>query len=370
MEMFNCTVTPKAIELVTEVLRSRRLSEGPMVKRFEDALSEQLGLSNPVAVNSGTTAIELALRLAGVGPGDRVILPAVTFVATGVAVLHCGATPIFADVDPETGNIDPQSIESSWALDDPSIKVIIAVHWAGLPADLDAIGLVTASHSVCLVEDAAHALGADLGMFVIGSHPASDFTAFSLQATKGLTSGDGGVLCSARKADIIRAKRLRWFGIDRDLPVDPSGERDFGDVPEVGGKWHLNDLAAAVGLGNLDGFKDRLWRRQEIALRYMDHLENVPGVHLLACLPDRESACYVFSMRVERRVDFQRAMASRGVPTSIIASRIDRYKVFGGRRDDLPGTDVFDAEHVALCCHSDLTDDDVGLVVKSVREGW
>ena len=241
------------------------------------------------------------------------------------------------------------------------------MHWGGYPCDLDALGQVAARHKVVLIEDAAQSLGASYQGRAVGS--VSRFTCFSFQAIKHVTCGDGGILCCTEHADAEEARRRRWFGIDRDRPPSELGDRE-GDVDAVGYKYHMNDLAAAVGLGNLAGFRERLTRRREIAAAYRQALESVPGMTLLRSEHGYESACWLFTVLVEGRESFVRALKGRGVPTSVVDRRIDRYRVFGGTRAALAGQRRFDEQQISLPLHSSLSDSDVRQVIDAVRTGW
>jgi perosamine synthetase len=365
MNFFHTHVSPRAMELARAVLDSGYLSEGPRVKEFEDALQQKLGLLNPVAVNSGTSALHLALALARVGPGDEVILPAQTFVATGLAVLMQVAVPVFADIDPETGNLCAASVAERIT---PRTKAVMPVHWSGYPSDLEEINALASRHGLAVIEDAAHALGATYRGKAIGS--ISRFTAFSFQAIKHLTTGDGGALCCTQESDARAARSRRWFGIDRaDSTPSILGERTY-DIEAVGYKYHMNDLAAAVGLGNLEDFPARLARRQAIGACYRRQLAKVPGLQLLRLDPDRTHAYWLFTVLVERREDFIRKLASSGIPTSVVHLRIDHNSVFGGMRSDLPGQAKFNACQVAIPLHEGLADGDIERVVSCVRGGW
>ena len=362
---FHTHVSDRARELALGVLESGWLSEGAMVKQFESDLAARLGLVNPVALNSGTSALHLALAIAGVGPGDEVILPPQTFVATGLAILMQGATPVFADIDAATGNISPASVRSHIT---ERTKAIIPVHWAGYPCDLDEINQIAADAGITVIEDAAHALGARYRGLPIGA--ISPFTAFSFQAIKHLTTGDGGALC-CREVEMAETARVRrWFGIDR-ARSKPSilGERVF-DIEQVGYKYHMNDLAAAVGLGNLEDFQARLCRRKYLGAQYRKALDKIPGLELLNLREDRAHAYWLFTVLVERREDFLRALSAEGIPGSVVHLRIDRHSVFGGPRPDLTGQEDFDRRQVAIPVHEGLTDDDVDLVIRSIRKGW
>ncbi len=365
ISFFETVISDRAIQQATEVLRSGWVSEGFRVAEFEDVLSREHLLSHPVALNSGTSALHLALVLAGVKAGDEVVLPPQTFVATGHAVLMQQATPVFADIDPTTGNLSAASLECALSA---RTRAVIAVHWGGYPCDLTALGEIAARHNVVLIEDAAHALGAALRGRAIGS--LSRFTCFSFQAIKHVTCGDGGALCCSDAADAAEARRRRWFGIDR-AQAGPFelGERE-GDIGSAGFKYHMNDLAAAIGLGNLAGFRERLARRREIAAVYREGLEGVPGLTLLRADPGHHSAHWLFTVLVERRPSFVQALEDRGIPTSVVHRRIDRHSVFGGIRPALLGQDHFDEQQISLPLHSSLSDREVQQVLAGVRAGW
>ncbi|MEP7305897.1 MAG: DegT/DnrJ/EryC1/StrS family aminotransferase [Acidobacteriota bacterium] len=365
MNFFHTHISTRSVELVSETLRSGLVSEGMRVVQFEHQLAEQLGLVRPVAVNSGTSALHLGLLLAGVQAGDEVILPAQTFVASGLSVLMCGARAVFADIQRSSGNLDPLAVLAKMS---PRTKAIMAVHWSGYPCDMDELAAVAAEHNVAVVEDAAHALGATYKGRPIGS--VSRFTAFSFQAIKHMTTGDGGALCCLIEKDAAEARRRRWFGIDRERSQPTIlGERDY-NLESVGFKYHLNDVGAAIGLGNLTDVHNNLARHRAIAGAYKAGLRNVDGLVHLEHRADRQSSWWMFTVLVERREDFIRALKSRSVPASVVHLRIDRNSVMGGLRDDLPNQRWFDERQVSLPIHVGLTDDDVARVINSVRAGW
>ncbi len=341
MEFYCTHISKRSVELATKVLESEWVSEGDVVVKFEAALAARLNVRHPIAVNSGTSALHLALAVSKIGPGDEVIIPPQTFVATGLVVLMQHAVPVFADIDPMTGNISSQSIAEKIT---PRTKAIIPVHWGGYPCDMDEINALARRHNLIVIEDAAHALGATYKGKPIGA--VSRFTAFSFQAIKHLTTGDGGMLCCLDEEDAHIARRLRWFGIDRRLDKpDILGERVY-DLKSVGYKYHMNDLASAVGLGNLADFPARLQRRQQIGAYYRSELQGVAGVRLLRVDNDRTHAYWLFTMLVEQREAFIRKLASHGIPASVVHLRIDRNSVFGGIREDLPGQ--FDTPHPSV----------------------
>ena len=365
MDFYHTHISKKSVELVNQVLQTTYISAGKMAETFEAELALKLGLVNPVTVNSGTSALHLGLIVAGVGPGDEVIIPAQTFIATGMAVLMTGAKPVFADIQLETGNISPETIKAKIT---HKTKAIIPVHWAGYPCDMDEINQIAKENNLIVLEDAAHALGASYKNKPIGS--ISEFTAFSFQAIKHLTTGDGGALCCLTEADAKRAKNARWFGIDRENS-QPSilGERVY-DVSEIGYKYHLNDLAAAVGLGNLEDLRSILSRRSEIAKQYYQGLKNIPGLTFLNYKDDRQSAYWLFTILVEKREDFVKALQEQKIPTSVVHLRIDKNSIFGGVTEGLVNQDKFNERQISIPVHQGLSDGDVDHIIKIIKQGW
>lgn len=365
MNFYNTHISEKSIELATEVLRSKFISAGKMADKFEKRLHEKIGIINPVTVNSGTSALALALAVAGINPGDEVILPAQTFIATGLVVLMHYAKPIFADIQYKTGNIDPVSIRQKIS---ERTKVIIPVHWGGYPCDLDEINGIAKEYNLAVIEDAAHAFGATYKGKPIGS--ISRFTAFSFQAIKHLTTGDGGALCCLKREDLCHARRRRWFDIDREnAKISVLGEREY-DASQVGYKYHMNDVAAAIGLGNLEDIEADLKRRREIAALYRSGLTGIPGIQLLDNNNDRESANWFFPLLVEKRVDFITNLGRHGIPASVVHLRIDTNSVFGGINEDLLSQERFNNNQVALPIHREITNEQIGEIINCVRQGW
>jgi perosamine synthetase len=365
VNFFNTYISKKSIELANDVLKSTYVSAGKVAGEFEKKLEDQLGLANPVTVNSGTSALYLAMAIAGVKAGDEVIIPAQTFIATGLSVLMHNATPVFADIQFKTGNIAPDALRQN--INDKT-KAIIPVHWAGYPCDLDEINEIAREHDIAVIEDAAHALGASYKGKPIGA--ISRFTAFSFQAIKHLTTVDGGALCCMNDDDAYQARRRRWFDIDRENSK-PSilGERVY-DAENVGYKCHMNDLSAAIGIGNLEDFPSNLKRRIEIGAIYNEELKNVPGLQLLEYKKDRESAYWLFTMLVEQRIDFINKLKEKGIPASVMHQRIDDNSVFGGITTGLVNQEKFNEYQVSIPVHSALNDREIKMVLDTIKKGW
>src|SRR5215831_886646 len=267
VSLFKVYVSEAAIAAVTNVLRSGWIGEGPVVAQFENSIREQLRIPFPITLNSCTTALHLAHVMAGVKACDEVITTAQTMMATSHVILAQQAKPVFADVQYDTGNIDPNDIERRIT---PRTKAISVVHWAGYPCDMDEVKQIAGRHGLAVIEDAAHAIGASYRGKPIGT--ISDYTCFSFQAIKHVTTGDGGMLSVLTQAKYEEARRRRWYGLDRDKRVpSPLGEAIF-NVTEVGYKAHMNDIAAAMGLEHLKEFDRIFARRHKIARHYREEL--------------------------------------------------------------------------------------------------
>jgi perosamine synthetase len=324
----------------------------------------ELWIAKLLALNSGTSALHLALMIANVREGDEVIIPPQTFVATGLVVLMAGGKPVFADIDPTTGNISPTSILEKIT---SRTKVIIPVHWGGYPCDMDEINTIAGEYKLSIIEDAAHALGAIYKGKPVGT--LSKFTAFSFQAIKHLTTGDGGALCFLEDKDANEGFIRRWFGIDRaNSEASILGERQY-DIQTLGFKYHMNDLAAAVGLGNLEDFPLRLARRQKIANYYRSELSKCSGLQLLELGEDRTHAYWLFTLLVDRREDFIKKLVEEKIPVSVVHLRIDRNSIFGGL-NNLPGQNTFNEKQVSIPVHEALTDAEVDKIVQKIKSGW
>lgn len=358
MELFTTSISEEAKQRVMSVLASEHLSEGEVVAQLEKELENIFGYSFGVAVNSGTSALHLALVLAGVKQGDEVILPAQTFVATGLAVLYCRAKCVFADVHMD-GNI---SVDSVSKLITKKTKAVIAVSWGGNPCDLYALSELCGRYRIKLIQDNAQALGATYFSFPVSFY--GDYSCFSFQAIKQLTTGDGGLLVCQHYEDYKRAKKLRWFGIDRehDLP-DQTGERRY-NLREVGYKYHLNDFSAALGLGNLDGVLERQEYRKALAEQYD---RNIPESFRIE--RKRGSSNWIYTVLVDRRNDLVDRLKSSGVPSSVVHVGIDRNQVFGSYTD-LPNQRFWDGHHLCLPCNETVSFSDVEKIGEIFHAGW
>jgi perosamine synthetase len=357
MELFDTVITEDAKQNVLACLNSGRLSEGKAVKEFERLLEKEFDYKHSVAVNSGTSALHLVLHEIGIEKGDEVIIPAQTFVATGMAVVQCGAKVVFADIDIETGNISVDDVAKKI---NHRTKAVIAVSWGGNPCDLDALQKLCSEKNVYLIQDNAQALGATYKGNPVTEY--GDFSCFSFQATKHLTTGDGGLIVANSKTDFEILKQLRWFGVDRekDLP-DETGERQFY-LYDLGFKYHMNDYSAALGIGNLVGIHKRIEKRRRIAKYYHENMKT-KGTFKSG------SSYWVYDILVSYRNLFLQSMKENDIPASVVHIGIDKHPVFS-TNDDLPVQRFWDEHHVCLPCHSSMTQEDVERVVDVVNRGW
>lgn len=364
MDFFSTTISEKSVEYVNEILLSTMVSAGKRADQFENALSEKFGFPNPITLNSGTVTMTLALICSNIKEGDEVILPAQTFIATGHVILQCGAKPVFADINLD-GNISVNSIKEKIS---EKTKAIIPVHWGGYPCDMDEIIQLAKKHNLVVIEDAAHALGATYKNKNIGT--ISDFTSFSFQAIKTLTTGDGGLLTCLNEDNAKLIKRLRWFDIDRENSIQSIlGEREY-DATNIGYKYHMNDIAASIGLGNLEIFDNKLKRLKYVANIYKNELSNVSGLKLIDYKKDRESSNWLFPTLVDSRENFIKKLKNYGIPTSVVHLGIDKNTVFGGKDHSLVNQRFFDDNQIHLPINDKMTDDDINLIIKTIKNGW
>jgi len=354
---------PKSVkESLLETLFSGYIGQGPKVDEFEKKFSEKFQIKNVVSLNSCTSAIRLALALIGIGPGDEVISTPYTMVATNTAILEQFAIPIFADIKYETVNIDPNDIEHRIT---EKTKAIICVHWGGYPCDMDKVHYIANKYKLKVIEDAAQALGSKYKGSPMGT--ISDYTAFSFQAIKHINTGDGGMLSILNKDKYEEAIRRRWFGVDRKNRENTLFKDPIKDIKEVGYKYHMNDIAATIGIEQLKYFDLLFKRRAEIAQRYREGLKNVSEIKLIENKPDRIHANWMFAIYVNKRDSFLKYMLSKGIGVTVHNWRNDRYSIFGGLRKDLPNLEKVDKELVNLPLHHDISNDEVDFIIDEIK---
>jgi dTDP-4-amino-4,6-dideoxygalactose transaminase len=365
-------ITQAEIDEVVDTLRSGWLSTGPKTKRFEREFAAAVGSPHAVAVSSATAALHLALDALRLGPGDEVIVPVYTFTASAAVVVHCGARPVFVDVDPRTCNLDPARFKAAIT---PRTRAVIVVHIGGLPAEMDAILAIARAHHIAVVEDAAHAFPARYRGRMVGT--IGDLTAFSFYATKTLATGDGGMLVTANAEYAARATLMALHGMSRDAWKRYTTEGSWRyEVLEAGFKYNMTDLAAAIGLHQLARRDWLLARRRAIAARYtaafaeMSELETPPDPD------DVEHAWHLYPLRLhlERlaigRDAFITALTAANIGTSVhfIPLPLHPYyrDTFQLAPEDFPAALSAYQREISLPIYPSMTDEDVADVIAAV----
>jgi dTDP-4-amino-4,6-dideoxygalactose transaminase len=357
---------------VLECIRNGWLTTGPKVREFEQAFAHAAGVRHAIALNSCTAALHVGLLAAGVQPGDDVVMPSLTFVAGAQCTHEIGARPVFCDVDPITLTA---GVEHFAAAITPATRAIIAMPYGGRPDDGAALAAFCKERGVAFIEDAAHAAGMlDRGSWA-GTH--SDLAAYSFYATKNLTTAEGGILLTNDDRIMERVRVLSLHGMDKDAwkRYTQKGSWRY-EVREPGFKYNMPDIAAAMGLVQLERLEQMQRRRDALAQRYREGLSDVPGVELQAPpanAGDRHSWC-MFVIRIDQqragisRNDFIEAMSARNIGTSVHYIPTHRFHAYRAFAANLPATDRVADEIVSLPLYPGMSDRDVDDVVDAVRE--
>jgi len=362
--LFHPHIAKNAAKYIAETLETRWIGQGPKVEKFEKDFSERFcnGLST-VAVGSGTDALHLAYILADLKPGDEVIAPVFTCTATNIPFLYMGVKIIFADVQKDTLNIDVDHVKE---LVNEKTKAIVCVHYGGLPCDMDELNQIAKKWGIPVIEDAAHALGGSYKGTPIGA--ISDFTMYSFQAIKHITTGDGGMLSIKDKSLLAKAERVRWFGIDRCAKQQGHWEND---IKEIGYKYQMTDIAAAMGLAGLEEFNNIFAHRTNLFKIYEKNLSDIKGLHFIGGgYTDRVHAAWLCTIIAEKRVDLQRKLREFNIESNQVHYRNDRYTIFGGRKNNLPNMDALEDKYLVLPLHTKLSEENIYRVCEVVKSGW
>lgn len=362
---------PEEEEAVLEVLRSGWLATGPRTARFERAFAAMVGVEHAVAVNSWTAGMHLLLRSAGVGPGDEVVIPAITFPATFNAVLHAGARPVLADVLPGRLTIDPRSIEKVLS---PRTRAIVPVHLYGWPCDMDGVLAVAHERGLPVLEDAAHGIGTKLH----GRHAGSlaHGGAFSLYVTKNLTTVEGGMVTTDRGDVVERLRTERLHGIDVDASRRDGASYAHWESVSEGWKYNLSDLASAIGLAQLEKLPRFLERRRAIDARYRAGLREIPAFEAVTGPPGAENGAHLFpvllrpgALRIDRDAVLRALLAENvGVGVHFRALPLHRHvrATIGARPEDTPVACEASERLLSLPLHTRMDERDAGDVLAAL----
>lgn len=317
VKLHQADITQADRDAILAALDSGWLTRGPLTAQFEREFAARVQAPHALAVNSGTSALHLALLTAGIGLGDEVIVPALTFAATANVVVHCGAIPVFADVEPDTHCIDPNHVA---ALITPRTRAIMPVHFAGIPCEMTALRELAEQHGLFIVEDCAHAIEAEYDGTPMGVATGSRFAAYSFYATKNITTGEGGMLCCRDAADLRRAQLLSQHGLSLNAWQRDAGIHEY-DLLAAGHKYNMNDLQAALGLSQMERLETN-WKHRWAICDLYDRLIDDADLTMWPLVPPRhhKSAHHLYVVKMfepSLRDPLRAALLSRGIQTSV-----------------------------------------------------
>jgi perosamine synthetase len=359
-------ITEADIDAVASVLRSSRLSLGPKLEEFEAAMAAYVGLPHGVGVNSGTAGLHLALLAQGIGPGDEVILPSFTFIAVANAVRYVGATPVFAEIQAETLNLDPAWVESVITA---RTRCILVVHTFGRAADMAALLPIARRNNLILIEDACEAIGAEIGGDRVGSF--GDAAVFAFYPNKQITTGEGGMVVTPHAEVARRMAALRNHGRYH----CPEGSGEWYEHAELGYNYRLSEMQCALGLAQFRRIDEILARREAIARQYIQLLSGHPEVHLPDLeVPGERLSWFVFVVRlaewfpVTGRDRVRRDLAAQGIATGRYFAPIHRQPAYAAWREavSLPVTEAVAARTLALPFFNRITDSQIEQVCSAL----
>lgn len=362
------------IEAVTEALISPELTCGPRIAELERKLCEVTGAKYAVAVSNGTAALHIAALAAGFQEGDEVIVSPITFAASANCILYCGAKPVFADINPETYNIDPESVEK---LVTPRTKGIVAVDFTGQSIEQDAIRGICEKHGLVLIEDAAHAVGTRYRGAPVGSM--ADMTCFSFHPVKTVTAGEGGAVTTNDSGKYHRLLRLRAHGITRNRQemAHPTEARWYNEQVELGFNYRMTDIQAALLISQLKKLPAFARRRKEIVEKYDRAFSGMPELKVQKEIPDSDTVRHLYILRLnpdrlscDRRQFFD-ALWEENVRSQVHYLPVywhSYYEKLGYEKGLCPNAEKYYAEALSIPLYYGLTDEDVEDVIRAVRK--
>jgi dTDP-4-amino-4,6-dideoxygalactose transaminase len=366
-------IEPIEIDEVVDSLRSRWLGTGPKVQRFEKDFAAYKRVPYAAALNSCTAALHLSILAAGIGPGDEVITSPLTFCASVNAIVHAGATPVLADVDPRTMNLDPDAVAAKIS---PRTRAVLPVHFAGRPCDMDALLALASRHDLKLIEDCAHAIEAEYKGRQTGTF--GDFGCFSFYVTKNVATGEGGMVLARREEDISRIKVLGLHGMSKDAWKRFSDEAyKHYQVVECGFKYNMMDLQAALGIHQLARVESNWLRRQEIWKRYDAAFADLPVATPMPPEPWIRHAYHLYTILVDEKTcgigrdAMIEAMTALNIGVGVHYLSVPEHpyyqKTFGWTAKQYPNAMRIGRQTLSLPLSPGLSDADVADVIEAVQ---
>lgn len=348
---------------VQRVFNGRWIGQGPLVDKLEMIFSKKFAANLPsVAVGSGTDALHLAYILSNLKKNDEVICPVFTCTATNIPLLYIGAKIKFADIDPKTFNIDISSVKK---LITKKTKALVFVNYGGLPCNLTELNKIAKKYKLTLIQDAAQSLDATFNKRPITSY--ADFTIFSFQAIKQISSGDGGMLVIKNKKILKKAKRIRWFGIDR---LAKQGGTWENDIKEVGYKYQMTDIGAALLLESIKEFTFIKRKRREIFNIYKKELNKNKKITIVDDERIRGHANWLFTILLDKKDFLQKKLRSVGIETNQVHFRNDRYSIFKKfiKNKKFRNMDNVENKYLVLPIHTKMKISDANYIAKKINE--
>lgn len=378
LQVFKPSLGEEELDALRAIFETGWIGLGPKTAEFEERFAEYVGAKYAVGVNSATAALHLACVALGIGPGDEVIVPTITFVSTAHAPEYCGARAVFVDVEPDTLTIDVDDVRRKIT---PRTKAIIPVHYGGHACRMDDLWDLAEEKGIAVIEDAAHACGSSYGGRKIGGLERSALTCFSFQAVKNLAVGDGGMVTTNRVEVATALRRLRWVGIDKStwdrteeatMEIE-SGIRRFAhygwyyEVSELGYKYHMNDIAAAIGLVQLRKLDAANERRRALATRYSKALSGVEWIETPVEKPYTTSATHNYVIKTPFRDELNLHLRDRDIATGVHYMPIHLQPHYRNRpHGPLPVAERVWTKLLTLPLYPSLLDTDVDDVVESI----
>lgn len=363
--LFYPYISKKSLKSITGVLKTRWIGQGPLVDLFEEKFKEKFAKSNEcIAVGSGTDALHLAYILSNIKKGDEIIVPLFTCTATNIPLLYIGAKIKFADIDPETMNI---SINHVKKLITKKTKAIVFVNYGGIPCDLYELQKLKKKHNLTLIQDAAQSLGSKFNNKDITEY--ADFSIFSFQAIKHISSGDGGILTFKDKKLLDKSRRLRWFGIDR---IKKQGGTWENDITEVGYKYQMTDIGARMLLDSMQDFTKILSHRKKIFDIYKKKLTKNNKIKFLDATNKRLSNSFWLCTIIvsEKRIELQNYLRQLKIETNQVHFRNDRYSIFKKfiKKGTYPNMDKYEKNYLVIPLNLKITTKDAAYIANKIND--
>lgn len=363
------SISEEDIQAVVDVLRSDYLTTGPKVAEFENIVANYVGAKYAVAVSNGTAALHIACLAAGIQPGDEVIVSPITFAASANCVLYCGGKPVFADIKPDTYNIDPEDIERKIT---SKTKAVIAVHYTGQPCEMDEISAIAKKHNLVVIEDGAQVISGKYKGKKIGS--ISDMTTFSFHPVKPVTTGEGGMVTTNNEELYQRLKLFHTHGITREESLLTHNEGPwYYEQLELGYNYRITDIQCALGISQMKRLDQFAAHRRKLARRYDEAFAGCKDIITPYQHPDCLSSYHLYMIQVpaEHRREIFENLRNKGIGVNvhyIPVYKLPYYQQHGYQSTCCPNAEAFYARAITLPLYADMTEEQVDYVVECVKD--